>query len=361
MIYSSRALSSAFARTCAVLAIAGCSYYSEDLLNGRTDGSGSSPSSGAGGTSMHSGSAGGQGAGDTGGASTGTAGTGSTGGTEAAAGSSSFAGAGSGGEFGDGGAGGEGGATDLDACPDDPDKVAPGHCGCGVAEICAVLEAALVHRYDFDQKGTTANDLRGDAHALIVGTSAAQGKVTFDGSADAYVDLPNGVISTLQDASFEIWLEWGGGAVWTRILDFGVSDKGEGNQGSYPPNYLYLTPSDGKSGNALRAAFTSNGINNEVAVRASKPLAVGSPQHLVLVVDDSNDELRLYLNGSLSAMNGFTEHLSSLNDVNNWLGRSNYLDPPLKGSIEEFRVYDVALDAALVQASHDFGPNPSFL
>jgi hypothetical protein len=363
MIYRSRrALSSAFARTCAVLAIAGCSYYSEDLLNGgSTDGSGSSPSSGAGGTSMHSGSAGGQGAGDTGGTSSGTAGAGSTGGTEAAAGSSSSAGAGSGGEFGDGGAGGEGGATDLDACPDDPDKVAPGHCGCGVAEICAVLEAALVHRYDFDQKGTTASDLRGDAHALIVGTSAAQGKVTLDGSADAYVDLPNGVISTLQDASFEVWLDWGGGAVWTRILDFGVSDKGEGNQGLYPPNYLYLTPSDGKSGNALRAAFTSNGINNEVAVRTSKPLAVGSPQHLVLVVDDSNDELRLYLNGSLSAMNGFTEHLSSLNDVNNWLGRSNYLDPPLKGSIEEFRVYDVALDAALVKASHDFGPNPSFL
>ena len=225
----------------------------------------------------------------------------------------------------------------------------------------AALEAALVHRYDFRQSGTTASDQRGDAHALIVGASAAQGKVTFDGSANAYVDLPNGMISTLQDASFEIWLEWGGGAVWTRILDFGVSDKGEGNPGAYPPTYLYLTPSDGNSGNAVRAAFTGNGINNEVAVRASKPLAVGSAQHLVLVVDDTSDELRLYINGSLSAQNGFTEHLSSLNDVNNWLGRSNCFDAPLKGSIEEFRIYDVALDAALVAASHEFGPNPSFL
>jgi hypothetical protein len=348
------------------LAVFGCSYYSQDLLSGDgANGGGSAASSGVGGSSSSTGAAAGQGPNGEGGggaiSGSGTGSAGSTGGSGAEAGSTSGSAAGAGGDLGDSGAGGEGGMPEVDACPDDPEKLEPGQCGCGVSEICAVLEAALVHRYDFGQKGTAASDLRGDAHALIVGTAAAQGKVTFDGSAAAYVDLPNGIISTLQDASFEIWLDWGGGAVWTRILDFGISDKGEGNQGLYPPTYLYLTPSDGKSGNALRAAFTSNGINNEVAVRASKPLAIGSAQHLVLVVDDTNDELRLYLNGSLSAMNGFTEHLSSLNDVNNWLGRSNFVDPPLKGSIEEFRVYDVALDSALVAASHDFGPNPSFL
>ena len=360
----SRAVARASA-TWAVLAVFGCSYYSQDLLSGGgADGSGSATSSGAGGTSSPMGAAGGQGPiGDGGGgaATGGTGSTGSTGGVGGDSGSSSGAGAGAGGDDGDGGDGGDGGAAELDACPDDPEKLAPGQCGCGVAEACADLEAALAHRYDFSQKGTTASDLRGGAHALIVGTSAAQGKVTFDGSTVAYVDLPNGMISALQDASFEVWLEWVDGAVWTRIFDFGISDKGEGNQGLYPPTYLYLTPSDGKSGNAMRAAFSSNGINNEVAVRASKPLAIGSLQHLVLVVDDTNDELRLYVNGSLSAMNGFTEHLSSLNDVNNWLGRSNFQDAPLQGSIEEFRVYDVALDSAAVAASHEFGPNPSFL
>jgi hypothetical protein len=353
----SSARATALAKTCFVFAIFGCSYYSQDLLNAGADGSGSSPSSGTAGTSAQGGSAGGQGPiGDMAGNGGVGSGTGSSGGSDAASG----AGVGAGGDL---GAGGEGGAAgvDADACPDDPEKLAPEQCGCGVAETCAALQAALVHRYDFGQKGMSATDARGDADAAIVGASAAQGKVTFDGSTDAYVDLPNGMISALQDASFEVWLEWGGGSVWTRILDFGVSDEGEGNQGLYPPNYLYLTPSDGQSGNALRAAFSSNGINNEISVRASKPLAVGSTQHLVLVVDDSNDELRLYLNGSLSAMNGFTGHLSSLNDVNNWLGRSNFLDGPLKASIEEFRVYDVALDAALVEASHGFGPNPSFL
>jgi hypothetical protein len=352
----------ALAKTWAVLALCGCSYYSQDLLSGGgADGSGSASSSGTGGTSNATGSTGGQGPIDMAGAGSGAVSSGSSGGSDAASGASSDAGAGAGGDAGDSAAGGEGGTTGVDGCPDDPDKLTPGQCGCGVAETCAALQAALVHRYNFGQNGTTVSDTRGDAHALIVGASAAQGKVTFDGTAEAYVDLPNGMIKALQDASFEVWLEWGGGPVWQRILDFGVSDKGEGNQGLYPPNYLYLTPSDGQSGNALRAAFTSNGINNEVSVRASKPLAIGSLQHVVLVVDDSDDELRLYLNGSLSAMIGFSGHLSSLNDVNNWLGRSNFLDKPLKASIEEFRVYDVALDSSLVEASHGFGPNPSFL
>jgi hypothetical protein len=284
-----------------------------------------------------------------------------TGGSGAEAGSGSDAGAGLGGEPSNTGAGGEAGAGKVDACPEDPDKLEPGQCGCGFAESCADLRAALVHRYDFSQDGQIAADTRGDADGAIVGVSAAQGKVTFDGSASAYVDLPNGIISALHDASFEIWLEWGGGSPWQRIFDFGTSDKGEGNQGSSPPAYLYLTPSDGKSGNALRAAFTSNGIGNEAVVRASKPLAVGSLQHIVLVVDDTGDELRLYLNGSLCAMNGFAGSLSSLTDVNNWVGRSNFLDAPLKASIEELRIYDVALDASLVEASYGLGPNPSFL
>lgn len=296
-------------------------------------------------------------AGGLGGAGSGMGGSAGIGG----AGDGSSSDGGAAGAVGDGGAGAEGGAAAVDACPDDPDKLVPGQCGCGIAETCAALKAALVHRYAFDQKGTSASDTSGDADAVIVGTSAAQGKVTFDGSTDAYVDLPNGMISALGDASFETWLEWGGGSVWQRIFDFGISDKGEGNQGFSPPTYLCLTPSDGKTGNALLAAFTSNGISNETVVRTSKPLAIGSQQHIVLVIDDSNDELRLYLNGALSAMNGFTGHLASLNDVNNWLGRSNFVDPPLKGSIEEFRVYDVALDASLVAASNGFGPNPSFL
>ena len=59
-------------------------------------------------------------------------------------------------------AGGEGGAPlEPDACPDDPDKLMPGACGCGLPDEntaaladCRGIEAALVHRYDFEGTGT---------------------------------------------------------------------------------------------------------------------------------------------------------------------------------------------------------------
>jgi len=257
-------------------------------------------------------------------------------------------------------AAGAGGQAADDSCPDDPSKLEPGQCGCGIPESCTALKAALAHRYSFDEKGMVAVDSIGTAEGTIVGASANLGKVSFDGTAVTYVDLPNGLISSLKDASFELWLEWAGGDFWQRIFDFGTNDLGENNQGA-GTTYLYLTPSDGSTGNVLRASFTINGLNDETALRASAALPKNTVQHLVLVVDDTKNELRIYLNGSVTALGGFSQSLSSLKDVNNWLGRSNYKDPPFKGSIDEFRIYKTALTAAQIEASYAFGPNPDFL
>lgn len=259
-----------------------------------------------------------------------------------------------------GGAGAGGEAPVSDACPNDPTKLEPGQCGCGVPESCTELKGGLAHRYSFNTAGSVAADTVGGANATIVGTTASAGKLTFDGAATAYLDLPNGKISTLKDASFEIWLTWGGGSVWQRIFDFGTNDKGEGNQG-IGTKYLYLTPSEGATGNVLRAAFSLNGVGAETVLRGSAPLPTGSAQHLVLVIDDTKNQARLYLNGSVAAVTGFAQSLSSLDDVNNWVGRSNFTDTPLKGTIDEFRIYKVALTDAQVSASFGFGPNPAFL
>lgn len=344
----------------------GCSYYSDDLVNGANVGEGGAGAASAIPPSAGSTSAGGKSAPQAGSAP--TAPTGASGGTggatvqeptpslggasEAAAGAAEVPNAGAG--------AGAGGEAPNDACPNDPDKLSPGQCGCGVPESCVELKAGLAHRYSFEKAGTQALDSVGSAHGTIVGASASQGKVTFDGAAAAYVDLPNGTVSSLKDASFEIWLQWGGGSIWQRIFDFGSNDKTEGNQGT-GVTYLYLTPSDGWTGNALRASFSLKGVGAETTVRTSAPLPTGSLQHLVVVIDDSHDEMRLYLNGSVAALTGFTQSLASLQDVNNWIGRSNFVDAPLKATIEELRIYDIALTQAQVTASSDFGPNPSFL
>ena len=49
--------------------------------------------------------------------------------------------------------------------------------------------------------------------------------------------------------------------------------------------------------------------------------------------------------------------LADINDVNNWLGRSNWTgDANTAGSFDEFRIYDTALTEAQIEASRTAGP-----
>ena len=50
--------------------------------------------------------------------------------------------------------------------------------------------------------------------------------------------------------------------------------------------------------------------------------------------------------------------LSLVEDVNVWLGRSQWGDPFFNGSYDEFRIYDGPLSDAEVAASFAAGPNP---
>jgi hypothetical protein len=72
--------------------------------------------------------------------------------------------------------------------------------------------------------------------------------------------------------------------------------------------------------------------------------------------------MSLYRNGGFEASIAFSDSFSMLNDVNNWLGRSQYAaDPSFSGTLHEFRIYGVALSAAQVLASFIGGTDPGFL
>jgi hypothetical protein len=49
--------------------------------------------------------------------------------------------------------------------------------------------------------------------------------------------------------------------------------------------------------------------------------------------------------------------VSLLNDVNNWLGRSQWADPMFAGSYNEFRIWEGGLTADQVAANYAAGPN----
>jgi hypothetical protein len=245
-----------------------------------------------------------------------------------------------------------------DGCPFDAARVAPSTCGCGAADT---LPLCLRHRYSFNGMGAVATDSTGDADGDVIGTTlAGDGTLVLAGVAsDQYVDLPAGIISELGvSATIEAWVTWtGAGAPWQRIFDFGSSDQAAGLQGT-GVTYLFVTPSNSINTD-LRAAYTTGGPPVERVVNAPTPLPFTVAIQVAVVIDGAAQTLALYQGGALigTAATGDTT-LTLLNDVNNWIGRSQFApDEEFQGVLDEVRIYSAARSAAQIAADVAAGPN----
>jgi MYXO-CTERM domain-containing protein len=100
------------------------------------------------------------------------------------------------------------------------------------------------------------------------------------------------------------------------------------------------------------AGSTANGSRDAAATTI-----LGSQQHIVMTYDASDSMWKWYQNGEL--MEGFAgAGPSSLNDANNWLGRSNFAgDANTDALYDEFRVYDFALSDSQIRQNLLDGPN----
>ncbi|HEX6276726.1 MAG TPA: LamG-like jellyroll fold domain-containing protein [Polyangiaceae bacterium] len=321
---------------------------------------------------------------------------------------------------------GDGTLDCADGCPEDPEKQNSGLCGCGLPDTapdggvtCADLVSLLAHRYAFNGVGTAVRDTApgGTAHGEVLnaelsgaGTLALEG-----GTTDQYALLPNRVISTRPagdpdtgSITLEAWLRWNGGAAWQRIFDFGDNDgPQEGQQGGGGISYLFLTPKTplepdlvgaAPQNAKLRVAYKRPGSGEyEVTLDAPIQLPSGDPEptHVAVVVDGTLQRMGVYINGELqngsayfrnvgaatfTSMTGVYDwsapvptadggmvtppaiDLTVINDINNWLGRSQFVaDNELSGTYYEFRIYSAALTPELVDISYRGGPDAEFL
>ncbi len=247
---------------------------------------------------------------------------------------------------------------------------APPEVSCPNNGPCGPLRGALVHRYSFNGIGTIAIDSVGGAHGTIMGTrlNGDGTLILAGGSSDQYVDLPNGIIRSLHDATFEAWVKWNGPGTggWQRFFDFGDNGNPEGVRGLTAASSLYLTPqaASASDGNVMFGAFKRP---DQVGVDETRALSThafptGAMHQVVLVVDDTHNVMALYLDGALERSTPFNDSLSTLNDINNWLGRSQYaVDPSYDGTFYEFRIFNAPLSANAVLTVYLGGPDAAFL
>jgi hypothetical protein len=251
---------------------------------------------------------------------------------------------------------------------------------CGLVLVCSTAaNAALVHRYSF---ASDASDSIGGAHGTVVDPGAATavfGSGVLDVSAntgqgsngiteDAYVNLPNGIVTAAANGgvagqlTLEIWAQSAENRNWAALISAGTSNGGEDQSpAGNMADYIQMIPQNGANG-LIRTTTHAANVGAEGFVDFSSAMSTTQKTHLVSVYDQSGGlpgTVTLYVDGALvgSAAIATGLNIGTMTDNNNWLGRSQWNDPVFDGSYDEFRIYNTALDATAVATSFQRGPD----
>lgn len=221
----------------------------------------------------------------------------------------------------------------------------------------SVVLSDLLAFYKFNEtSGTVATDASGNGFdgTLVNSPTLAAGlfanAVTLPNTGAQHVTLPTGIVNGLTDFTISTWVKIGAFSTFSRIFDFGTGTT----------NYLFLTPQyTGTAPNTakLRFAIRTPSVG-EQQINSSTAFATGTWVHVAVTLNGNTG--RLYLNGiEVGSNTGMTLKPSSLGSTTlNYLGRSQFgSDPYLNGSLDDFRIYSRALNAAEISAQA--APTPS--
>ncbi|HKE63555.1 MAG TPA: LamG-like jellyroll fold domain-containing protein [Micromonosporaceae bacterium] len=153
-----------------------------------------------------------------------------------------------------------------------------------------------------------------------------------------YVDLPDGIVNGLSDFTISAWVNPSATPTWSRVFDIGT---GTG---------VYMFLSVNGAGIGPRFAITTSGSGGEQQLTTSGQLPLNTWSHLAVTLSGTTGTL--YLNGNPVATNSnMTLHPSNLGNTNqNWIGRSQFSDPFLPATVDDFQIYGRALSASEIGA-----------
>ncbi|WP_370479273.1 LamG-like jellyroll fold domain-containing protein [Tamlana flava] len=198
--------------------------------------------------------------------------------------------------------------------------------------------------YDFNGVfGTSPYDQWGVYNGtLFPSVASAAGKggggINLTGDADSYMQIENGVVKDLTDFTITTWVKLNATDNWARIFDFGTGTS----------TNMFLTPRNGNNGTYRFAIKFNNGAEQQINSSATPVLDTWT--HVAITMNGALGIM--YINGvEVGRKENFTLNPSSLGSTTqNYIGKSQYPDPLLDGAIDEFRIYNRALNASEITA-----------
>jgi glucose/arabinose dehydrogenase/mono/diheme cytochrome c family protein len=259
------------------------------------------------------------------------------------------------------------------------------------------VHASLLNRWSFNNpagsapSGTTFTDqisgflatVRGNGAILSGSSIVLPGTTTgaqSNANISAFLDLPNGILSSKTNLTVEVWVTAVSSKTWQRIFDFGSMAVGDGlgasgewtgvtapnNSSSSDDLMLAMQSGAALTNSPLSEARLAGGTKYQVT--STLTTTAGTLYYFALTFTDGagtygtgGGQVAWYRNGVLVGTVSVPFHLYNLNDVNDWLGRSQFSPDNMANiAYNEVRIYDNAFSATDVTNSYNAGPDAPF-
>lgn len=217
--------------------------------------------------------------------------------------------------------------------------------------------ADLTHRYSFTDAGAVKDSVGKIDGKLQGGATVADGKLTLqnDGKNSGddgvqFVEFAQPLLPAKGSASIVIWFNANNTGAFSRLLDIGDQQEGEGQA------FIYLTPRD--ADDQSRGAISASDAGSKTNIDNDR-LDDGKDHMVALVVDGKGSKLHVFIDGKepKPAEDIGQNTLDSVHQKHAWIGRSAFdSDPGLSATINEVRIYDNALTADDAAAAFKAGP-----
>lgn len=217
--------------------------------------------------------------------------------------------------------------------------------------------------------------------ATLDGTSLTLPGTSNSGTAEAfisaYLNLPNGVVSSKTNLTVEIWAAPLSARFFQPLFDFGrmnhagdgagATGEWTGTTGATPPTsqtsdgVALLLNRDANLNTQRQGSRINNGA--PLYLDSNLPTTAGNMYHYLFTFEDTpaGGNVAWYRNGNLVASGSVNFHLADIEDVNNWIGRSQWdILANAHVRIDEVRLYDHAFAAPEVAASFAAGADATF-